>query len=140
MCAAKRRACQRGSTVEQVICNHWVAGSIPVAGSMMRRQVRHVNVPGLLLHESRGLAAYWHRHHLCGRKREVAAVTSDYEGDVVAPPDLLCGHTACQREVRPRITKMIPIKVHMRSAAVDCDSSGEQKKSSRKLQVSELRF
>lgn len=29
-----RRARQRGSTVEQVICNHWVAGSIPVAGSM----------------------------------------------------------------------------------------------------------
>ena len=30
---------QRGSTVEQLICNQWVAGSIPVAGSinMMRR-------------------------------------------------------------------------------------------------------
>lgn len=27
-------SCQRGSTVEQVICNHWVAGSIPVAGSL----------------------------------------------------------------------------------------------------------
>ncbi len=25
--------CQRGSTVEQLICNQWVAGSIPVAGS-----------------------------------------------------------------------------------------------------------
>ena len=27
--------CQRGSTVEQLICNQWVAGSIPVAGSML---------------------------------------------------------------------------------------------------------
>ena len=25
---------QRGSTVEQLICNQWVAGSIPVAGSI----------------------------------------------------------------------------------------------------------
>ena len=26
---------QRGSTVEQLICNQWVAGSIPVAGSTL---------------------------------------------------------------------------------------------------------
>ena len=29
-----RCVCQRGSTVEQLICNQWVAGSIPVAGSI----------------------------------------------------------------------------------------------------------
>ena len=28
---------QRGSTVEQLICNQWVAGSIPVAGSTRKR-------------------------------------------------------------------------------------------------------
>ena len=28
---------QRGSTVEQLICNQWVAGSIPVAGSIKNR-------------------------------------------------------------------------------------------------------
>ena len=31
---------QRGSTVEQLICNQWVAGSIPVAGSMGSLGVR----------------------------------------------------------------------------------------------------
>ena len=32
--ARKRQVCQRGATVAQLICNQWVAGSIPVAGSM----------------------------------------------------------------------------------------------------------
>ena len=31
LCNGERR---RGSTVEQLICNQWVAGSIPVAGSI----------------------------------------------------------------------------------------------------------
>ena len=31
---AKPLVSQRGSTVEQLICNQWVAGSIPVAGSI----------------------------------------------------------------------------------------------------------
>lgn len=32
-CLLAQTACRRGSTVEQLICNQWVAGSIPVAGS-----------------------------------------------------------------------------------------------------------
>ena len=33
LCYNSRAVRQRGSTVEQLICNQWVAGSIPVAGS-----------------------------------------------------------------------------------------------------------
>ena len=32
--ARKRQVCQCGATVAQLICNQWVAGSIPVTGSM----------------------------------------------------------------------------------------------------------
>ena len=34
---------QRGSTVEQLICNQWVAGSIPVAGSMCDQGKRSIS-------------------------------------------------------------------------------------------------
>lgn len=33
-CLLAQTACRRGSTVEQLICNQWVAGSIPVAGTI----------------------------------------------------------------------------------------------------------
>lgn len=46
---AKSPERQRGSTVEQLICNQWVAGSIPVAGSIEDKQVRVCMRSGLFL-------------------------------------------------------------------------------------------
>ena len=36
---------QRGSTVEQLICNQWVAGSIPVAGSTQTKGAQPMVAP-----------------------------------------------------------------------------------------------
>ena len=36
---------QRGSTVEQLICNQWVAGSIPVAGSTQNKGAQPMVAP-----------------------------------------------------------------------------------------------
>ena len=41
-CCAVR---QRGSTVEQLICNQWVAGSIPVAGSTQTKGAQPMVAP-----------------------------------------------------------------------------------------------
>ena len=46
--ARKRQACQSGATVAQLICNQWVAGSIPVTGSMKEKAGQSVFFSGLL--------------------------------------------------------------------------------------------
>lgn len=48
-CLLAQIACRRGSTVEQLICNQWVAGSIPVAGTIENAGHRAILLGGLFV-------------------------------------------------------------------------------------------
>ena len=43
---------RRGSTVEQLICNQWVAGSIPVAGSITGKVIEMLSVAFFTLQDA----------------------------------------------------------------------------------------
>ena len=62
--ARKRQVCQCGATVAQLICNQWVAGSIPVTGSMSFRR-SEVLYPLILPSHATNMQQLNLKVHLC---------------------------------------------------------------------------
>ena len=60
----KRQVCQCGATVAQLICNQWVAGSIPVTGSMSFRR-SEVLYPLILPSHATNMQQLNLKVHLC---------------------------------------------------------------------------